>query len=116
MAIAKGKFLVYWLPVSRISVNLILIIIITNKNKTAIAPTYTIIYDIPTKLIPISIKYPAPDTKVEIKNITEITGFLDVIEKTLDNSVAKANIFTNIVVIFIIWKATSFIINLLQQL
>ena len=35
---AKGKFLVYWDPVSKISVNFILIIIITNKNSTAIAP------------------------------------------------------------------------------
>ena len=40
IAKAKGKFLVYWFPVSNISVSLILIIIITNKNNTAIAPTY----------------------------------------------------------------------------
>src|SRR6267154_1367371 len=49
---AKGKFLVYCFPVSIISVNDILIIIITNKNNTVIAPTYTIIYDKQRKPIP----------------------------------------------------------------
>src|SRR5216683_3007804 len=51
---AKGKFLVYCFPVSIISVNDILIIIITNKNNTVIAPTYT---------------------NTEIKYTTDITGF-----------------------------------------
>src|SRR6266436_951375 len=53
---AKGKFFVYCFPVSIISVNEILIIIITNKNKTVIAPTYTIIYDKPRNPIPDNIK------------------------------------------------------------
>ena len=91
MANAKGKFFVYWDPVSNISVNLILIIIITNKNKIAIAPTYTIIYEIPINPIPNKIKYPAALTKTEIKKITAITGFLEVITKTLENRAAKAN-------------------------
>src|SRR6266436_6160650 len=51
---AKGKFFVYCFPVSIISVNEILIII--NKNKTVIAPTYTIIYDKPRNPIPDNIK------------------------------------------------------------
>jgi len=42
MAIAKGKFLVYWFPVSNISVSFIFIIIMINKNNTAIAHIYTI--------------------------------------------------------------------------
>src|SRR5207302_6503315 len=95
IAIAKGKFLVYWLPVSNISVNLRLIIIITKRNRTAIAPTYTIIYEIPTKFTPIKIKYKAACTKVEIKKITEITGFLEVIENTLESKVPKAKRFIN---------------------
>ena len=44
IANSKVKFLVYLEPVSRISVNLILSIIITNKNRTAIAPD--IYYDV----------------------------------------------------------------------
>ena len=38
ISIAKGKFLVYSLPISNKSTNLIFIIIIINKNKTVIAP------------------------------------------------------------------------------
>ena len=56
IAKAKGKFFVYWDPVSKISVNLIFIIIITNKNKTVIAPTYNIIYVNPKNPTPINIK------------------------------------------------------------
>ena len=68
-----------------------LIIIITNKNKTVIAPIYTMIYEIPIKPIPNRIKYPAALTNTEIKKITAITGFLEVITKTLENKAAKAN-------------------------
>src|SRR5580698_1861259 len=96
----KGKFLVYCFPVSIISVNEILIIIITNKNKTVIAPTYTIIYDKPRNPIPDKIKYPAAFTNTETKYTTDITGFLDVITNTLDIMVVKLNIFININFIF----------------
>jgi hypothetical protein len=91
----KGKFLVYCLPVSIISVNEILIIIITNKNNTVIAPTYTIIYDKPRNPIPDKIKYPAAFTNTEIKYTTDITGFLEVITNILDIMVVKLNIFIN---------------------
>ena len=53
---ARGIFLVYWEPVSKISVNFMLIIIITKRNKTVIAPTYNIIYVIPIKPTPVKIK------------------------------------------------------------
>ena len=42
--------------------------------------------------MPKTIKYPAAFTNADIKNITEITGFLLVITKTLLNKVAKAKI------------------------
>src|SRR6266446_4528730 len=76
---AKGKFFVYCFPVSIISVNEILIIIITNKNKTVIAPTYT---------------------KIDIRYTTDITGFFEVITNTLDIIVVKLNIFINTNFIF----------------
>ena len=47
-----------------------------------------------------NIKYPAAWTKVAITKIIEITGFLEVIAKTLENKVPKAKIFTKKVVIF----------------
>src|SRR6266478_4658830 len=67
---AKGKFFVYCFPVSIISVNEILIIIITNKNKT------------------------------DIRYTTDITGFFEVITNTLDIIVVKLNIFINTNFIF----------------
>lgn len=39
IAKANGMFLVYWEPTSKISTNLMLIIRITNKKSTVIAPT-----------------------------------------------------------------------------
>ena len=69
-----------------------LIIIITNKNKTVMAPIYTIIYEIPMKPIPNKIKYPAAFTNTDIKKITAITGFLEVITKTLERRAPKAKI------------------------
>ena len=92
IAIAKGIFLVYWEPASTKSLSLIFKSIITNKNNTAIAPTYKIIYEIPINPIPNRIKYPAALINTEIKNITDITGFLEVITKTLEIRAPKAKI------------------------
>jgi hypothetical protein len=44
------------------------------------------------KLIPLNIKYKAEFTNTDIRNITDITGFLDVITNKLDNTAAKAKI------------------------
>ena len=49
------------------------------------------IYEIPIKPIPNRIKYPAALTNTEIKNMTAITGFLEVITKTLERREPKAN-------------------------
>jgi hypothetical protein len=46
---------------------LILNIIITKRNKTVIAPTYKIIYEIPIKPTPDKIKKPAALQKTAIK-------------------------------------------------
>ena len=88
---AIGRFLVYWDPTSKISDSLILINMTTNKNKTVIAPIYNIIYEIPIKPIPNKIKYPAALTNTDIKKITAITGFLDVITRTLERRDPKAS-------------------------
>jgi hypothetical protein len=98
---ANGMFLVYWLPVSNISVIFMLSIIITKRKRTVIAPQYTIIYEIPMKPIPNSNKYPAALQKAAIKKITAITGFLEVITKILEKIVPKANISMNIFFIFV---------------
>ena len=69
-------------------------------------------------IIPNNIKYPAAFTNTEIKKITAMTGFLDVITKTLENSAAKANksikkffifylfkfLFDRIYIIFLVWS------------
>ena len=41
--------------------------------------------------MPNKIKYPAAFTNTDIKKITAITGFLDVITSTLENRAAKDN-------------------------
>ena len=68
------------------------------------APTYITIYDIPINCIPINIIYPAAKTKVNIKYITEITGFLAVIVNTPDNKVPNADKFINSAVIYFLFS------------
>ena len=64
---------------------------ITKRNKTVIAPTYIIRYDIPMKPTPNNIKNPAALQKTAIKKITAITGFTETITNTLENIVPQAN-------------------------
>ena len=97
---AKGMFLVYCVPVSKMSVKRIFIIIITNKNNTIIAPKYIKIYDIPKKGIPLTIKNSAEFKTKEIKNITEIIGFLAVITNIEDKMALNTNISNNMFFIF----------------
>jgi hypothetical protein len=66
-------------------------IITTNRNRIAIAPTYTIKYEIPTNPTPSSRRYPAALINTEIRNNTEITGFFDVITRTPDSTAPKAS-------------------------
>lgn len=71
-------------------------IMITKRNKTVIAPTYIIRYDIPMNPTPDNIKNPAALQKTAIKNITAITGFTETITNTLENIVPQANKSINI--------------------
>jgi len=87
----SGRFLVYSRPTDTISVTPMLSIITTNRNRMAIAPTYTIRYEIPTNPTPRSRRYPAALTNTEIRNSTEITGFFDVITRTPDSTAPKAS-------------------------
>ena len=50
------------------------------------------IYEIPMNPTPSKIKYPAALMKTDIKKITDITGFLEVITKTLERRAPKAKI------------------------
>ena len=54
---------------------------------------------------PSTMRYPAALTKVAIKKITAITGFFEVITKTLEKSVANAKI-----------SIKRFVINLLKKI
>lgn len=87
----SGRFLVYSRPTDTISEIDTLSIITTNRNRIAIAPTYTIRYEIPTNPTPSSSRYPAALTNTEIRNSTEITGFADVITRTPDSTAPKAS-------------------------
>ena len=51
--------------------------------------------------IPNKIKYPAALTNTDIKKITAITGFFEVITSTLDRRVPKAKISINRFFIFL---------------
>jgi hypothetical protein len=64
---------------------------ITKRNKTVIAPTYRIIYEIPINPTPSNIKNPAALQKTAIKKITAITGFTDTITNTLEIIVPHAS-------------------------
>ena len=64
----------------------------TKNLPLALAIGSLFIYEIPIKPIPNNIKYPAALTNTEIKKITAITGFLEVITKTLEKSAANAKI------------------------
>ena len=66
-------------------------IITTNRNRIAIAPTYTIRYEIPTNPTPRSSRYPAALINTEIRNSTEITGLFDVITSTPDRTAPNAS-------------------------
>ena len=54
--------------------------------------------------IPNKIKYPAALTNTEIKKITAITGFFEVITKTLERRDPKANRFIKICFIFYFYE------------
>ena len=56
------------------------------------------------KFIPINIKYIAADKKVEIKKITEITGFLFAIDTILEKSVNKAKKLISLIVKFLCFR------------
>jgi hypothetical protein len=86
----RGRFLVYSRPTDTISVRLMFSIITTNRNRIAIAPTYTIRYEIPINPTPRSRRYAAALTNTEIRNSTEITGFFDVITSTPERTAPKA--------------------------
>ena len=60
-------------------------IITTNKNRIAIAPTYTIINDKARNSTSKQNKIPAENKNTRTKNITECTGFLELITKKADN-------------------------------
>ena len=74
-------------------------IITTNKNRIAIAPTYTIINDNARNSTSKQNKSPAAERKTNTKNITECTGFLEFITKNEDTKSNKLNV-TNKKVIF----------------
>lgn len=87
----SGRFLVYSDPTDVSDEMLMFNIITTNRNRIAMAPTYTIRYEIPTNPTPSSNRYPAALMKTEIRNSTEITGFFDVITSTPERTAPKAN-------------------------
>lgn len=87
----SGRFLVYSRPTEIISTSRMFSIITTNRNRIAMAPIYTIRYEIPTNPTPSSNRYPAELMNTEIRNSTEITGFLDVITRIPERIAPKAN-------------------------
>ena len=91
----------YLIKFSFNSIIFILSIITTNKKRTAIAPTYTIIKIRPKNSDPIEIKSAAAPQKVKIRYTIECTGFFEKITKRLqeiinkDNKLYKIFIFVN---------------------
>ena len=69
---------------------LILSIITTNKNKTASAPTYTIIRSNAKNSAPTRIKKPATEKNVTISHSTECTGLFAKITNKDDKIAVKA--------------------------
>ena len=64
---------------------------ITNRNKTATAPTYTKTRTIPRNSAPISTNSPAALTNARIRNSTECTGLRDTITITAEATQTAAN-------------------------
>lgn len=87
----SGRFLVYSDPTDVSDEMLMFSIITTNRNRIAMAPTYTIRYEIPTNPTPNSNRYPAALMNTLIRKSTLITGFFDVITRTPESTAPNAS-------------------------